>query len=441
MPSVGKNRNESNGYRLRYALFFAIISLVPSAVLAKDGVKIDDAISSYTRYPHFLGESFYLSQVLFLGILFFIFLFIFFQFLQNKRQDYFFYALYILVSWLYSARVNPFCFFFLFNNKDAFDKFCVYFKHSLCNATELIFFYLLVAVYAYFLRAFFDFKNQNHKEAKIIRSVGVTALFLAIIQTIWILFTGLESVPGLEAENLIKALFLPTSLWMIVLIRQSKKPGRNLIITGTSLLLLGCIVTASTSLLQHTYKGDRLFMQIGTLAEILFFAAALGRKDRAARQNEILSILAQREAVVIDTGEKSTDIQHQSDATAQTEIQEHHDAKQKWLIRLKAAIDRDLAYTRENGAESDFFTVKKYAREFHMAPVTLYTIVKSVTGKDTKTFILTYLLEKAKTEIERTKTALNLIAEWYGFSSPAHFSTAFKRVYGFPPSGLRGEEG
>ncbi|HMQ90444.1 MAG TPA: 7TM diverse intracellular signaling domain-containing protein [Flavilitoribacter sp.] len=415
-----------------------LLSIVfPTLSYAGEGVPFDVILKEYTPENHYLGDYFFFTQVLVVGVQLFFFLFIFFQFVQNRRRDYLMYSLYILITFLYSARVNTFCYTFLFANGEQYEAFSHGLRLDICDGTELIFFNLIIGFYMLFLLAFFNLEKNSDPTSRMIHGTAVFTLALAILQILWISLAGLNAVPKLVPENIYKCLFLPINIGLTIRVWKKRNlPGRDFILTGASLLLAGAVVTATTSIFQGEIYGDRLFLQIGTMAEILFFAAALGRKDRVVREAEIMAVFTQKNTgsdLIPKQGDGSSqlppgDVDHSDDI---------RDAKHRCLERLKAAIDRDLAHTRENGAKPGFFTVKKYAKEFRMAPVTLYTVVKPLTGKDTKTFILTYLLDQAKEEIKRTETAINLIAEWYGFSSPAHFSTAFKRVYGYPPSGLR----
>jgi prepilin-type processing-associated H-X9-DG protein len=62
----------------------------------------------------------------------------------------------------------------------------------------------------------------------------------------------------------------------------------------------------------------------------------------------------------------------------------------------------------------------------------------SVTGSSPKQWMLMEKLEMARSEvINNPSMSVAIISERYGFSSPTHFSMAFKRKFGFPPTRLR----
>lgn len=87
-----------------------------------------------------------------------------------------------------------------------------------------------------------------------------------------------------------------------------------------------------------------------------------------------------------------------------------------------------------------YITVSALAEEMGVSERYLQVAFKSVSGKSPKQFILTQKLEQSrKALMNDTSLTIVEVSERYGFSSPAHFSSAFKSHFGISPSGARSE--
>jgi len=60
---------------------------------------------------------------------------------------------------------------------------------------------------------------------------------------------------------------------------KARLPGAMYIGIGSGALIWSSIFVGALHLLGDTWAGKRVFLQVGVLVEILFFSAALGRKD------------------------------------------------------------------------------------------------------------------------------------------------------------------
>lgn len=118
------------------------------------------------------------------------------------------------------------------------------------------------------------------------------------------------------------------------------------------------------------------------------------------------------------------------------------------IIYSKYVPDENLEFSRKESLIIQFLTVlaihfKKqhhvqfYAGVLFVTPGHLNKMVKLLTGKSAKTFIITSLITEAKNLLEDTQESIASIANELEFSSAANFSVFFKRHTGFLPSDFR----
>ncbi|WP_346911628.1 AraC family transcriptional regulator [uncultured Roseibium sp.] len=72
-----------------------------------------------------------------------------------------------------------------------------------------------------------------------------------------------------------------------------------------------------------------------------------------------------------------------------------------------------------------------------LSPNTLHRLLTNAVGLSTSRYIRWYMLEKARTALERDKVTIAEAAYIAGYSSQANFTTAFKRCFGMTPSALQ----
>lgn len=85
------------------------------------------------------------------------------------------------------------------------------------------------------------------------------------------------------------------------------------------------------------------------------------------------------------------------------------------------------------------YNVKDIAKELNYSENYIYKAFKETLNVSCKTFLSDYRLSKAMHDLKSSQMTISEIAEKYGFSSIYHFSSAFKKKYGFSPSNLRKE--
>lgn len=79
-------------------------------------------------------------------------------------------------------------------------------------------------------------------------------------------------------------------------------------------------------------------------------------------------------------------------------------------------------------------SLKQVADMIHLSPSHFSQIFRKETGKTVNEFILEVRMKSAKRLLEQGKESLTEISYRCGFSSPSHFSTAFRSYFGEKPS-------
>ena len=82
-------------------------------------------------------------------------------------------------------------------------------------------------------------------------------------------------------------------------------------------------------------------------------------------------------------------------------------------------------------------TVQWVAKELHLSPNYLSSMLKSLTGQSTQQHIHNKLIEKAKTELANPIQSISEIAYKLGFERPASFTKLFKSKTAMSPLEFR----
>lgn len=125
-------------------------------------------------------------------------------------------------------------------------------------------------------------------------------------------------------------------------------------------------------------------------------------------------------------------LRHLFDGKAQNEKEE--EAKlaspdREFIDHLKAAIQKHLA---ESNLKMD-----DLGAEMGISRVQLYRKVKALTGLSPVELLKQMRLQKAYALLQHSALSVSEIAYDTGFSSPAYFSTCFKKQYGKYPKEIR----
>jgi signal transduction histidine kinase/DNA-binding response OmpR family regulator len=99
----------------------------------------------------------------------------------------------------------------------------------------------------------------------------------------------------------------------------------------------------------------------------------------------------------------------------------------------RSFVDKMETIIGEYIADLDFGP-EELAREMAMSRTLLYMKMKALTGVTVNDYIKTIRLNKAAKILLEEDTPVNEVAEMVGFKNPKHFSTAFSKQFGQPPS-------
>lgn len=402
----------------RYGLVFLSSLLLPACTTIQDKPPISVVYEQYFYTPRHLGSNFLAFQHSFLSIVLFILLIILVQYFNNQRRAYFYYSIYLLIAWLYFARAFPSYFYFLFTDVEFFIKTHNFFipkrGEGLSHQTELIFFFLLISSYLFFVNAFFNMKQDQNATSKQILFIARILLYAAIAMIVVLITTGAYAT---GAPLLIfKHLCLLPILWLIPKIIRLKLPCGELIIAGSSMLIIGSMVVGILYLTGDRLGGKRIYLQMGVFLEIICFTAALGRMNRLPAKEK-----AHSESVLLkDTPHENT----------------LNQPKDKLLVDLDALIEQALERLK-NGEDNIKFNVADFAHQLFLSPSTLLRKVKAKALVSVEEYVLNYRLNRAHEMVVRSENSFTKIAELTGFSDQAAFSNAFKKKFGCTPSYLR----
>lgn len=95
---------------------------------------------------------------------------------------------------------------------------------------------------------------------------------------------------------------------------------------------------------------------------------------------------------------------------------------------------KEIIHTNFSNAQ---FGVVELAQAHNMSQSTLLRKIKSLTGRTISNYLSVTRLEAGQSMLENSAQTIAQIAIEIGFNDASHFSTRFKKEYGFPPSDLR----
>lgn len=100
--------------------------------------------------------------------------------------------------------------------------------------------------------------------------------------------------------------------------------------------------------------------------------------------------------------------------------------EQQFLEKVYLLLDQHLS--------DEEYNVLSLTKELGLSRSSLYSKIKSLTGKSPQNFLITYRMNKAMAMLKTGEYLVSEVCYKVGFSSLAGFSRSFKRQFGFPPS-------
>lgn len=407
---------------MKYRLCLGIGLLFLSGVSFAYSIKppIDEVYKTFYSSKYHFGNNFFAFQNAFLNMLLLFQVLSFIQYWNTRQTVYWHYTLYSLVLWLYFARAFPPYFYFLFSDMEGFRLFHYFLRppnqEGLNHQMELIFFLLIMKTYLAFIDSFFEFKNENkeiHQKINWMRGIllGATTVMLLILLIYSDFYVDHTTILGIK--NLC---FLP-ALWLMYKIWRLNLTCANWILLGSSMLILGSTMVGVIRTLGIELFGQRVYLQLGVLAELLCFNAALGRLSwllatEKARLKEALN-------------------EHQCKLLLGVAVNQD-----ELLTQLDTWIETGLKRLA-TGEENLRFSIAQIADDLHQSSSTLLRRVSKLTGMSVEEYVLEYRLKHAHQLVLETQKSFGEIALLTGFGEHSPFSKAFKKKFGYSPSTLR----
>jgi AraC-like DNA-binding protein len=97
----------------------------------------------------------------------------------------------------------------------------------------------------------------------------------------------------------------------------------------------------------------------------------------------------------------------------------------------------ELDFHLLNDLTKDIPSTESLADQVHMSAAKFKALFKKIYGQSVYDYYNTARLNKARRQLMLGAINIKEAASNYGFSTTAHFSTAFKKCFGFPPSALK----
>lgn len=225
--------------------------------------------------------TFEIALLITLGI---VLIFVFAQFVNNRKLVYLYYSAYLLISLLYFLRSWSFDF-----HEGVLRHY--YLKIGVFSG-EVVLSAAIMLTYAFFVLSFLKIKRKYGLYRKMMN-------FL-IYWSIIFIFTGIglglaTNRSYVALEILYKIVCLPPTLIVLYIIRTNPQTASvRAIVAGMSLLIVGVFLTGILGLQQaftqrYIYMGGKLFYyKLGILAEVVFFVLALGLRDREEETRRVL---------------------------------------------------------------------------------------------------------------------------------------------------------
>lgn len=111
----------------------------------------------------------------------------------------------------------------------------------------------------------------------------------------------------------------------------------------------------------------------------------------------------------------------------------------------RKAIDPDFVAQLQAILEASYadeeFTIAALAKMISWSEGYLRKQMRAMLGQSPQEYLIAFRLEKARSMLAESAASIKFIAYRCGFKDAAHFSHAFKRKFGVPPSGLREKVG
>ncbi len=387
----------------------------------------EERIMRNTYHDTFRTKGLY--YFLFLTIVFFLLVIFAIQWATQQNPALLYYCLYLFACGLYYLRYwenSQFYFRPFFNTLGVF---------QLCAEILLAFF--AYSCYMIFVSTLLEMPQRAPSFANKFKA-GAMA-FLVAIPAMWLTgkFAGLIVME--TAYVLVRIAFFMASAIIIGILwkRHRQHPMTPFIVTGTSLLILGMIMTLSEEIfggevVKHIaggafgwyYHGSGDFrlpvydFKFGVLLEIIIFSAGLAYRQKLMNEEY-----------------KMAKLQIQQDAGLRQSISPPK-AGEKSIYPFPSQSDfiTKAVTCVEQNINDDEFRVQQLADKLHITRETLYQKLRKELEMDPTLFMRTIRIYRGRYLLEQGKHTISEVAYSVGFKYPSHFTKVFKDEFGYKPS-------
>jgi signal transduction histidine kinase len=243
----------------------------------------DSRLNAFVMKGYDADTRFLFFQALFQGFLLCQLLFVFFQWLLIRRNEYLNYFIYLALIAVYflSKYESLFGIHLLFTRRPILTVYL--------SKTLLILPYFF---YFRFVRSFLDMPLQFPVLNKWIVSIEYFLLFYCLFDFLFIVISFNQQLQTLISTVVLTMIFIVSAIFIVLMLRR-RKILVYYIVSGSFFVGLGSILGLVITLLQNNENIDlgisniMIFPQAGVILEICCFTAGLSYKNRASEKEKI----------------------------------------------------------------------------------------------------------------------------------------------------------
>lgn len=292
--------------------------------------------------------------------------------------------------------------------------------------------YAAFACYFLFIDRMMNIRTGTPRLSRALTGIAYFFAFLIglnlLLQIIW--GSGLAD----KVHQVFQVILLPTMVWVVLhLLRNARLFYQKLILVGTVALVIGFLCVLATRMLGGRYdlvsgviccfptpwgKDMCLYhLRVGVVLDVLCFSWAL--------------TLRQRELLLATAPVKIVEVKGPA-APAEVIFIEKHEIETNG-----ATLSQQIRDFLKQRFQDDTLKVGDIAKALHTTADRITQKLKEETGLTTEQYILKYRLERAADMLLHTNKTVSEIYRDIGLKDLAHFSRAFKKLYGRAPLAFR----
>jgi AraC-like DNA-binding protein len=299
---------------------------------------------------------------------------------------------------------------------------------------EILLAFLSYALYMAFANRLLEMRSYYPTLSRLLRRGAYS--FIGAIPLLWLISWRWDILTMEIAYVNIRIVFFLLAFGVIVTLGWQR--GHRLagfIVAGTTFLVLGGMMTLLESIFGGKSQKDLLGgafgwfigpdgraylpiydFKVGVMAEVLAFSAALVYRQWLINHNYRATLARLEQAILPSPPPRG------------------ETGPPRYPFPLHSDFIRKAVACAEAHLENDDFRVREFAQALGMRREALYQQIKQETGLDPTAFLRTLRLWQARRLLRAGKHNASQAAFAVGFKHPSHFSSIFKKEFGYPPS-------